>query len=127
MKTWCFRLGVGGVALMGVLAFIIPFALPRVLSWLHPEIVFLGDNKRKVLYLTIDDGPSAATAEILSVLAKHRVPATFFIIANHVHSDAQLSMLSEAGFSLGNHLRTTTRCSSLPLKQFREDFDLTDR
>jgi len=122
-----YRLGIGGIAVMSLLAFMMPFALPRVLSWVQPEIIFLGDDNQKVLYLTIDDGPSSATEEIMSVLAKHRVPATFFIIGNHVHSDTQLSMLNEAGFSLGNHLRTTTRCSSLPLERFQEDFDFTDQ
>jgi len=55
------------------------------------------------------------------------VPATFFVIGSRVHSDAQLRRIVEAGFSIGNHLRTTVQCSSLSLTEFRADFDFTDR
>jgi len=33
----------------------------------------------KSIFLTFDDGPSPGTAEILDVLKKHGVPATFFV------------------------------------------------
>ena len=37
------------------------------------------------VYLTFDDGPNpTATPELLDVLAKHQVRATFFVIDKHV-------------------------------------------
>ena len=68
-----------------------------------------------------------ATPSIMAVLKENHVPATFFVIGGRVHSDAQLRRIVEAGISLGNHMRTTARCSSLSLPEFRSDFDLTDR
>ena len=38
----------------------------------------VNDNE-KVIYLTFDDGPSANTEEILKILDKYNVKATFFI------------------------------------------------
>ncbi|MEG2770664.1 MAG: polysaccharide deacetylase family protein, partial [Oscillospiraceae bacterium] len=36
---------------------------------------------QKTAYLTFDDGPSAVTQEVLATLKKHKVKATFFVIA----------------------------------------------
>ncbi len=36
-------------------------------------------NQKKV-YLTFDDGPSDHTAQILDILKKHTVKATFFVV-----------------------------------------------
>jgi peptidoglycan/xylan/chitin deacetylase (PgdA/CDA1 family) len=98
-----------------------------MLAWSRPDVFFRGDADRKVLYVTIDDAPSDATPSILSVLKENHVPATFFIVGSRVHSDAQLQRIVDARFSLGNHMRTTARCSSLSLPEFRSDFDFTDR
>lgn len=104
-----------------------PRMLPMVLAWWRPDIVFRWRTDRPRLFVTIDDAPSASTPAILAVLKKHRVPATFFVIGNRVRSDEQLSRIVEAGYSLGNHLRTTEHCSRLSLERFRDDFDFTDR
>lgn len=59
----------------------------------------------KVVCLTFDDGPSNHTPEILQVLAKYEVPATFFVTAQ----DANLSYMSyikdidEAGHQIALH------------------------
>ena len=37
-------------------------------------------NNGKVIYLTFDDGPSNYTAELLDILAKYNVKATFFVV-----------------------------------------------
>ena len=39
-------------------------------------------NEEKTVYLTFDDGPSANTLEILKILKKYDVKATFFVIDN---------------------------------------------
>lgn len=39
-------------------------------------------NEEKTVYLTFDDGPSLNTLEILKILKKYDVPATFFVIDN---------------------------------------------
>lgn len=41
-------------------------------------------KERKVVYLTFDDGPGKYTANLLDVLKKNNVKATFFLIGNNV-------------------------------------------
>ena len=45
----------------------------------------------KVIYLTFDDGPSAHTAELLDVLKKYNVKATFFVV-----NTSKISMIKRA-------------------------------
>jgi peptidoglycan/xylan/chitin deacetylase (PgdA/CDA1 family) len=41
-------------------------------------------TKKKIVALTIDDGPSRHTAEISAALKLHRAKATFFVIGSHI-------------------------------------------
>jgi peptidoglycan-N-acetylglucosamine deacetylase len=107
--------------LVGLMA--LPHLLPLVLSRYRPDIQFAVTTDEKKLYLTIDDAPSGNTAEILRVLKKHDITATFFVTANRVKSSAQLDEIVAEGHLLGNHLKTTKACSKLSLAEFRADFD----
>ncbi len=62
----------------------------------------LGD---KVLYLTFDDGPSAkVTPQILDILKKYNVKATFFIIAKNAEQNPDLlKRIAEEGHMIANH------------------------
>jgi peptidoglycan/xylan/chitin deacetylase (PgdA/CDA1 family) len=83
-----------------------------VLSYqtLYPDFKarFFGFNRDlasdKSVFLTFDDGPSPGTAEILDVLKKHEVPATFFINGktNRLLAD-QLKRIVAEGHSIGMH------------------------
>jgi len=100
-----------------------PHILPAALSFCRPDICFEVPTKEKQLFVTIDDAPSKNTGEILGVLRKHHVPATFFVIADRVQTPAQLEEIVHAKQSLGNHLKTTRACSKLSLPEFQSDFD----
>lgn len=39
-------------------------------------------TKKKVIYLTFDDGPSIYTSELLDLLNRYKIKATFFCVAN---------------------------------------------
>jgi peptidoglycan-N-acetylglucosamine deacetylase len=43
----------------------------------------LEDSSKKKIYLTFDDGPNPGTANVLNILEKEQVPATFFLIGEH--------------------------------------------
>lgn len=61
-------------------------------------------NKQKVILLTIDDGPTPRTKEILDILKKHNAKAIFFI--NGTHDKENTSVIEETakeGFAVGNH------------------------
>ncbi|SMB83122.1 Peptidoglycan/xylan/chitin deacetylase, PgdA/CDA1 family [Desulfonispora thiosulfatigenes DSM 11270] len=59
---------------------------------------------KKIAYLTIDDGPSYATNELLNLLAEYDVKATFFMLEPRMkqHSDTLNRMVKE-GHALGMH------------------------
>jgi peptidoglycan-N-acetylglucosamine deacetylase len=58
----------------------------------------------KVAYITIDDGPSKYTDQILDILDKNNVKATFFMIDGNMktYSD-ELKRIESEGHSLGFH------------------------
>jgi peptidoglycan/xylan/chitin deacetylase (PgdA/CDA1 family) len=60
---------------------------------------------RGLVALTFDDGPSTTvTPKLVRVLSRARVPATFFMIGQHVEAHPEtVRMVSEAGFAIGNH------------------------
>lgn len=59
----------------------------------------------KQLALTYDDGPNDPhTLQLLDVLAKHGVHATFFLIGQHVRKRPDIAReIAKAGHVLGNH------------------------
>ena len=62
------------------------------------------DPERPMLALTFDDGPSEITAQLLDLLARHQVPATFFMIGRQVaeYSGAVARMV-EQGCEVASH------------------------
>lgn len=56
------------------------------------------------VYLTFDDGPGKYTEEVLDILEKYDVPATFFVLGKQVEVYPELiSRMYEKGYVIGNH------------------------
>lgn len=81
-------------------------------SLVIPQTLYAGnfyrEDDKKIAYLTFDDGPSEeATEEILDILLKNDVKATFFTlgttIANNERADVILKRMVEEGHSIGSH------------------------
>lgn len=65
---------------------------------------FAREEPEKTVCFTFDDGPSAVTEEILEILEKENVPATFFVIGpNGEHTDERLRAIVDAGQEIGLH------------------------
>lgn len=87
-----------------------------------------GKLNRRQLALTFDDGPSAKyTPQLLDLLARHSVPATFFVVGEHVleHPNTLRRMVRE-GHMIGGHTLTHARFESDTLAK-REEFIGTQR
>lgn len=63
--------------------------------------------KKKVVYLTFDDGPNTYTDDILDWLDKHNIKATFFCLGNSRYKKIY-TRIAEEGHSLGMHSYTHT-------------------
>ncbi|GIO56547.1 polysaccharide deacetylase [Paenibacillus cineris] len=58
----------------------------------------------KTVYLTFDDGPSDLTGQVLDILKKNKIGATFFVLGEQVKKYPQLiSRIYEEGHAIGNH------------------------
>lgn len=69
-----------------------------------PDVLWRVPTCKKVMALTIDDGPSEYTDEILQVLRAHSTAATFFIIGSQVPGrEETMRDLVRNGNELGNH------------------------
>lgn len=72
--------------------------------------VFLSPKKSsskapvKTVYLTFDDGPSGLTGEVLDILKKEGIKATFFVLGQQADSRPELiGRIHEEGHAIGNH------------------------
>lgn len=58
----------------------------------------------KTVFLTFDDGPSAGTYDLLYILKKHGIKATFFMSAGKTEQcREQMAAVAEAGHTIGVH------------------------
>jgi peptidoglycan/xylan/chitin deacetylase (PgdA/CDA1 family) len=71
------------------------------------------------LALTFDDGPHAAvTPQILNILQRHQVHATFFVIGSHAHGNEQLlRRMYLEGHEIGNHTWDHPDLTTLTVEQ----------
>lgn len=100
-------------------AFFLPILIPLVLIAVGLPIYFARPTspqligkaishvktKEKVVALTYDDGPVPPfTNEILAVLKKHRIQATFFVVGERAEKNPDLiKQMYQQGHELGNH------------------------
>lgn len=67
--------------------------------------ICLGNNEKKAIYLTFDEGYEAGyTPQILTILKENQVTATFFITAHYVNTQPDLvKQMIDEGHIVGNH------------------------
>lgn len=81
-----------------------PGILQRYVQHRWPDVLWRVPTSSKVVALTIDDGPSEYTGEILQILKSHQATATFFVIGSQVGGKEEtLQDLIRGGNELGNH------------------------
>lgn len=71
----------------------------------QPEVLWYGDESRREIALTFDDGPHPRdTPGVLDVLATHNVRATFFLIGRDVERAPHLAReIHDRGHQIGIH------------------------
>ena len=81
-----------------------PYLLVNYFQHRWPDILWHVPTSKKLIALTIDDGPSQYTNEILQILKANNTNATFFIIGCQVFSHAEtLQDIIRNGNELANH------------------------
>ncbi|WP_254994189.1 polysaccharide deacetylase family protein [Cyanobium sp. Aljojuca 7D2] len=107
-----------------------------VLQPLLPQVLFCGSGRRRQLAITIDDGPSWAlrrgdptSLELLDLLRRLQVPATFFLIGEHLErgSPQFVARALAEGHSIGNHLQRDRISAFLDGPAFIEELCSTEQ
>ena len=82
----------------------------------------------KYIALSFDDGPNLTTeSKMLDVLAKHKVPATFFVIGNNITKESEKNMKRavKQGCEIGNHSLTHPMMSTMTEEQVKAEIEAT--
>ena len=93
------------------------------------EIKRYGKPKSKQIVLTFDDGPSGRyTSQILDILRKYRIKASFFVVGENaeVHPDL-VERIYREGHELGNHTFTHPNVADTSELRTRMELNATQR
>lgn len=121
-----FLLGLLGILvlvfLVGYSVYKPPNFLIRYLQWKYPSVLFhvpLPSSKR-VLALTLDDGPSRETPKILDLLKAYGATATFFVIGSHAQPNPTLMQrIHDEGHEIGNHMWRDEPTIKIPINELQ--------
>ena len=83
------------------------------------------ENAGMKIALTFDDGPHPRlTPEILAILKKYDVRATFFLVGENVENYSELvGQILADGHEIGNHTYTHGRVSDLSFFEMKKEFE----
>lgn len=85
------------------------------------------ETSEKVVALTLDDGPTAETPEILRILAAARVPATFYLTGRELtEAPEQAVSIAAAGHEIGNHSYSHRRMVLMSPATVADEVEHTD-
>ncbi len=88
-----------------------------------------GGSDEKKIALTFDDGPDPSfTPQVLDILEREHVPATFFVIGANVEANPDLMRrVIRDGFEIGSHTFTHPNLSVVSPEQFDLELNATQR
>lgn len=86
------------------------------------------ENAGMKIALTFDDGPHPRlTPEILSILKKYDVRATFFLVGENVRNYPELvGQILADGHEIGNHTDTHGKVSELSFFEMKKEFEICE-
>lgn len=72
---------------------------------MFPNIIWRGPAHDNSVYLTFDDGPHRETTpQVLDILSKHQVPASFFLVGHRIAgAENVIEQILEQGHLIANH------------------------
>ncbi|MEO1620290.1 MAG: chitin deacetylase family protein [Cyanobacteria bacterium J06632_3] len=108
--------------LFSLAAWLKPGALYAVSLPTFSETEYKAHPPEKIVALTIDDGPSSATADILETINRHGAKATFFNISGNLAGYEDIVQQAVAsGHELGNHLTADEPSIRMSPTEFEAD------
>ncbi|MFQ5652095.1 MAG: polysaccharide deacetylase family protein [bacterium] len=104
-------------------------AIERLGPAVSDRIQWRARRDRPNIALTFDDGPQPVyTPQLLQVLEKHKVAATFFLIGQHIEAHSELAQqIVGAGHEVANHTFTHPLMWRLSDQEMVEEINRTDQ
>ncbi|KAH0839138.1 hypothetical protein AYO21_04731 [Fonsecaea monophora] len=94
----------------------------------YPTVLFHVPTTKKIVALTIDDGPSSHTRGIQRLLKAHGVTATFFLIGSHIPGrEDLLRELLRDGHELANHAMFDEMSVRVPAAELTRQIETVER
>lgn len=96
---------------------------------LFGEMIYRVDTDKKVIALTFDDGPTPdRTEQILSILNKEDIKATFFLNGRALDKHPDVSrLLVNSGHEIGNHSYSHKRMVFMSYSEVKRELESTDK
>lgn len=86
-------------------------------------------TEKKVVALTFDDGPNTTTTnEVLDVLEKYGITASFFLIGNNINDESAKSVKRayDMGCEIGNHSKTHSDMTKMSEEEILAEIEYTN-
>ncbi|MFC7785503.1 polysaccharide deacetylase family protein [Rossellomorea sp. GCM10028870] len=85
------------------------------------------ETDQKVVALTFDDGPTKNVDDIIALLKKYEIKATFFLVGNEMEENPEeAKKLVEEGHQIGNHTYSHHRMILKSPSFIKEEIEKTD-
>ena len=106
MESGWLGVAAGAAVAAGFMGYAVRGRSARIFS----ESLYRGDPSLPALALTFDDGPSESTPQLLKILDKYRVPATFFMCGENVRRCPEVAReVASRGHEIANHTDSHAR------------------
>ncbi len=102
---------------------------PQWMRCFYGSAFWRGDNNKKEVYLTFDDGPVPdPTLWVLKLLRSYGIKATFFCVGDNVlkHPDVFSAIVAD-GHAVGNHTFHHTKAFNVSKRDYFDDIELAGR
>lgn len=86
-------------------------------------------TEKKVVALTFDDGPNTTTTnEVLDVIEKYGITASFFLVGNNINDESAKSVKRayDLGCEIGNHSKTHSDMTKMSEEEILEEIEYTN-
>ena len=103
---------------------------PLLYRLLFPEAIWrIKRHRRRVVYLTFDDGPiPEVTPWVLDLLDSENIKATFFLVGDNVERNPALfKEIIKRGHSWGNHTMNHLQGIKVSTKRYLDNINLADQ
>ena len=84
----------------------------------------------KAVALTFDDGPNTTTtSDVLDVLEKHGIIASFFLVGQNINGESEKTVKRayDLGCEINNHSRTHGYMNRMTAEEIKAEYEFTDR